>query len=55
MKERLEKQLKEFIEQLVIARRNVDRLEAVVFYIQQELEHLNEEGKETDAKNIQED
>jgi hypothetical protein len=54
MKERFEQQLKEFIEQLVIARRNVDRLEAVVFYIQQELEHL-EEGKETNAKNIQED
>jgi hypothetical protein len=26
----------------------------VIFYIQQELEHL-EEGKESDAKNIQED
>jgi hypothetical protein len=54
MKERFEQQLKEFIEQRRVTELNLHRLDAVIFYITQELEHL-EEGKETDAKNIQED
>jgi hypothetical protein len=54
LKERFEQQLKEFIQQRHIAELNLNRLDAVIFYIQQELEHL-EEGKESDAKNIQED
>jgi hypothetical protein len=56
MKERFEQQLKEFKEQRHIAELNLNRLDAVIFYIQQELEHLEEGKGDTEhAKNIQED
>ena len=47
MKERFEEQLKEFTEQRRITEFNLHRLDAVIAFIQQELEVMKqEEGKE---------
>jgi hypothetical protein len=47
-KERFEQQLKEFMEQRRIIEFNLHRLDAVIGFIQQELEVMQNEGKETD-------
>jgi hypothetical protein len=50
MRERFEQQLKEFTEQRRLTEFNLHRLDAVIAFIQQELEVMEtEEGKEQNA------